>query len=222
MKLLSVKQARSIWLAYLMDLNPHGIDLLALIPFIREKYRFLELTPTIDKINKETKEIKFGLGSFQKDPQYNISVDLSIYVDGLIADTRSSTNDSDVFLAEFFNWTAKEFGLTPYEEVLRTKLYVSELFVQSDKSLNDLNPKLTNFAKKLTSLIVGHEHHPVSFETIGIQFWTSPIITNPPGPFRLERLIDVPFSENRYYSVAPLQTDIHLEMLEEFERILGS
>ncbi len=221
MRLLSVKQARSIWLIYLLDLNPRGLDLISLIPIIGQKYRFMELSPTIDKINKETNEVRFGLGNFQKDQQ-NLRVDLSIYNDGLIADTRSSTNDSDVFLDEFLNWISTEFGFMPYNDVLRTKLYVSELVVQTDKSLNTLNPKLVNFAKKITSLIVGHESNPISFETAGIQLWTNPNIINPPGPFRFERLTDVPFGENRYYSAAPLQTDLHLEILEEFENILSN
>ncbi|MHB8131973.1 MAG: hypothetical protein ACYDEX_23680 [Mobilitalea sp.] len=221
MNLLSVKQARSIWLMYLLDLNPRGLDLLALIPIIREKYRFLEFSPSIDKINRETKEVRFGLGSFQKDSQHNISIDLSIYNDGFIADTRSSTNDSDAFLTEFLNWISVEFGFVSYQEVIRTKLYASELLVQTNKSLNIINPKLSKFAKHLTSMIVGHEHHTIDFETSGILFWTDPTIVNLPGPFRFERLIDVPFSENRYYSSAPLQTEIHLEMLEELENILS-
>ncbi|MEW6660152.1 MAG: hypothetical protein AB1424_15970 [Thermodesulfobacteriota bacterium] len=222
MKLLTVKQARSIWLTYLIDLNPRGLDLLALIPIIRDKYRFLELSPTIDKINKETKEVKFGLGNLQKN-KLSIGVDLSIYNDGLIADTRSSTNDSDAFLDEFLNWVSTEFGFMPYQEVLRTKLYISELVVQTEKSLNTLNPKLVKFAKHLNSLILGHEHQPIAFQTTGILFWTDPTAgNNPPGPFRFERLIDTPFRENRYYSAAPLQTEVHYGMLEELENILSS
>ncbi|MHB8068157.1 MAG: hypothetical protein ACYDIC_09680 [Desulfobaccales bacterium] len=221
MKLLSVKQARSIWLAYLIDLNPRGFDLLALIPSIREKYRFIEYSPTIDKINRETKEIQFGLGSFQKDHGNSIRIDLSIFNDGFIADTMSSTKDSDAFLEEFLNWISTGFGFASYQEVLRTKLYVSELWVEIDKPLNAFNPKLVNFANKLTSLIVGYEHKNISFEMAGIQFWTSPNIVNPPAPFRLERSIEVPFNQNRYYSGAPLQTDVHLEMLEELEKILS-
>ncbi len=224
MKLLSVKQARSIWLVYLVDLNPHGLNLLTFIPPIVEKYKF-QLFPTKPEelgFGKETREIKFSGGSFQKDPQHNIGVELTIYNDGLVADTRSSTKDSDAFLNEFLNWISSEFDLVPFQEVLRSKAYVSELWVQTDKSLNTLNPKLEHFAKRLTSLIIGHSHHPIAFETSGITFWTDPTVVNPPGGFRFERLIDVPFSENRYYSAAPLQTDAHLEMLMELESILSS
>jgi len=224
MKLLSVKQARAIWLIQLVDLNPRGLNLVALIPPITKKYKFQQfpIQPEELGFGKEIKEIKFSGGSFQKDAQHDISIDLTLYNDGLVVDTRSSTEDSDSFLNEFLNWISIEFNLVPYQEVLRSKLYLSELFVKTDKSLNSLNQKLENFAKRLNSLIVGHGHHPIAFEVSGITLWTDPSVISPPGPFRFERTIDIPFSENRYYSAAPLQTDVHLEMLEELEDILSS
>jgi hypothetical protein len=92
--------------------------------------------------------------------------------------------------------------------------------VQTDKLLNSLNPKLDSFTKRIASLIDGHSHHSIAYETSGISFWTDPVLINSPTPFRFERVIDRPFAENRYYSVAPLQTDVHLEMLDELESIL--
>lgn len=224
MRLLSIKQARSIWLVNLVDLNPRGLNLITLIQPIVEKYKFL-VFPTTPKdlgFDKETKEIKFSGGSFKKDSQHNIGIELTLFNDGLVADTRSSTRDSDSFLDDLLKWISGEFDLVPYEEVLRSKVYVSELWVQTDKSLNSLNPKLENFAKKITSLIEGYSHDSISYETSGVTFWTDPTVINPPNPFRFERIIDRPFAENRYYSAAPLQTEIHLELLDELESILTS
>lgn len=221
MKLLSVKQARSIWLVNVVDLNPRGLNLFDLITPIVKKYKF-QIYPTNPEelIGKDVIEIKFKGGSFQKDTKHNIAVDLTIFNDGLVVDTRSSTKDSDAFLKDFLNYVSKEFGLTPYIEVLRSKIYVSEVWVQTDKLLNTINPKLDSFAKRITSLIEGHSDRPIAYETSGIIFWTDPVVTNPPTPFRFERVIDRPFAENRYYSAAPLQTDVHLEMLDELESIL--
>lgn len=221
MKLLSVKQARAIWLINLIDLNPRGRNLLALIPGIIAKYKF-QVFPIKPEDLDLTKGVKFFGGVFQKNSQAEMNVNLTVYLDGLLADTQSSTEDSDLFLDELLTSVINELGLVPYKEVLRTKSYVSELLVRTDKSLNALNPKLENFAKRLTSLIAGHSHHPIAFETYGISFWTDPIITLPPGPFRFERVGEIPFAENRYYSAAPLQTDTHLELLMEFEKILSS
>jgi hypothetical protein len=220
MKLLSVQRARSIWLVNLVDLNPHGRNVFSLIAPIIAKYKFVQF-PTKPEELDLSNGIKFVGGSFQKDPQNDIAIDLTIFNDGFIADTRSSTEDSDAFFEEFFSWIVIEFGLVPYKEILRSRVYVSELWVETDKSLNTLNPKLENFAKRLTTLIVGHNHHPISFETYGISFWTNPTITLPPGPFKFERAEGSPFNENRYFSAAPLQTDVHLEILEELENILS-
>ncbi len=222
MQLLAVKQARSLWFSYLAEINPRGRNLFSLIPFIISKYKFL-LFPNPNNLEDFDlqKGIKFDNGSFQKDSENNIDVALTVYNDGFIADTRSSTKDSDVFLDEFLTWMSSEFNLVQYQEVIRRKAYVSELWVHTDKSLNTLNPRLEKFAKKITSLIEGHSHHPINYESTGIIFNTDPVLY-PPGPFRFERMIDIPFAENRYYSGAPLQTEVHLELLEELESILGN
>jgi hypothetical protein len=219
MKLVSVKQARAIWLINLIDLNPRGRNMLALVQNIVNRYHFAQF-PTKPEELDLSKGVKFRWGTVQKN-DVPINIDLTIYNDGFLADTRSSTNDSDAFLDEFLTYMAEEFNFVPYNEVIRTKSYVSELFVTTDKSLNTLNPKLEKFGKLITSFVKGHSHHPIAFETVGITFWTDQTITLPPGPFRFERVIDIPFAENRYYSAAPLQTESHLEVLEEFEKILS-
>lgn len=221
MKLLSVQRARSIWLVNLVDLNPRGRNILSLIAPVIAKYKFIQFPAKPEELDL-SKGINFVGGSFQKDPLNDIAIDLTIFNDGFIADTRSSTEDSDSFLDDFLSWIAEEFGLVPYKKILRSKAYFNELWVKTDKSLNALNPKLEKFGKRLTSLIAGHDHHPILFETYGISFWTNPTITFPPGPFKFERAENTPFSENRYYSAAPLQTNVHLEMLMELERILSS
>ncbi len=223
MKLLSVKQARSIWLINLVDLNPRGLNLLAFLPPLVSRYNF-QIYPTKpeEMFGEDIKEVKFKGGSFQKDPQHNIAVDLTIFNDGFVVDTRSSTKDSDAFLNDFLTWIPTEFDLVPYQEIIKSKIYVNEVWVQTDKSLNSLNPKLVSFAKRITSLIEGHSHHPIAYETSGIMFWTDPGVINPPNPFRFERIIERPFAENRYYSAAPLQTEVHLALLEELESILSS
>jgi len=220
---ITVQRARSLWFVYLTDLNPEGLNLLPFFQPLVARYNF-QLFPTKPEelFGKEVIEIKFSGGSFQKKPQHNIGVELIIFSWGLVAETKSSTIDSDAFLDDLLNWASTEFKLIPYQEVLRSKAYVSEVWAQTEKRLNSLNPKLDDLAKRITSLIEGHGHHPIAYETSGIVFSTDPTVVNPPGSFRFERIIDVPFSENRYYSAAPLQTDTHVEILTELENILSS
>ena len=42
-----------------------------------------------------------------------------------------------------------------------------------------------------------------------------------PGFFSIERRAEVPFSEDTYFSQAPLRTTEHLELIQEFEAALG-
>lgn len=222
MKLLSINRSRCIWFVNLTDLNPHGHSLLRIIPRIIEKYNFQKFPSNFEEFDL-TQGVKFLGGTFKKkNSEYDINVDFYAFNWGAFADTRSSTEDSDAFLDELLTWIGNELDLVPYQEILKTKVYLSELWVQTDKPLNALNQKLNDFSNRLTSLIVGHEHHPIAFETSGIAFGTDPNIGNTPGPFKFERAENTPFGENRYYSAAPLQTNLHFEMLEELESILNS
>jgi hypothetical protein len=221
MKLLSVNRARSIWVGNLGDLNPRGYNLLKVFPRIINKYNFQKYPTDFEEIDP-IQGIKFLAGTFINDKKHDITIELNIFNWGLVAETRSSTDDSDSFLDEFLSWIAMEIELVAYQQILKTKFYLSELWVQFNKNLNALNPKLAEFTKRLTSMIEGHEHHPIKFETSGIAFWTDPNIVGPPGPFRFERAENASFSENRYYSSAPLQTETHLEILDELEDLLSS
>jgi hypothetical protein len=55
----------------------------------------------------------------------------------------------------------------------------------------------------------------------GIFFGYDTTHTKPYAPiFTIERRADVPFVENKYFSTAPLPTDEHLKVLEDFEAAL--
>jgi hypothetical protein len=44
---------------------------------------------------------------------------------------------------------------------------------------------------------------------------------HPLGRFSIQRRDNTPFSENKYFSDAPLPTDIHIRPLEQFEKDLS-
>jgi hypothetical protein len=44
---------------------------------------------------------------------------------------------------------------------------------------------------------------------------------HPLGRFSIQRRDNAPFSENKYFSDAPLPTDIHIQLLEQFEKDLS-
>jgi len=45
----------------------------------------------------------------------------------------------------------------------------------------------------------------------------STIRKEPIAGFTIQRRVDTPFGENKYFSEAPLPTEIHLDLLQQFE-----
>jgi hypothetical protein len=215
MELLSVQRARSIWLFDAYDLNPHGKELGSLIAWLRDRYKFQKVPAHINDLD-ESKALYYAGGQFQIKRDF-ISVDLRIYGDGIVADTRSSTDDTDLFLFDVLQSAAKEFALAYRPEIVRKRLYVSEITVRCAIRLEAMNPKLEKFTEKLTAATGAK----VSSKLASIAFWRD-ILPNPSASvFRFERKWGAEFSENRYFSRAPLQTDKHLELLEELEKVFS-
>jgi hypothetical protein len=216
MELLNVLRARSIWLFDINDLNPHGKRFgPEMLSWLKETYKFTKIPSSVDDLD-ETKALAFLNGGFQVSPENTIVVELKIYTDGFVADTRSSTKDTDRFIDDVLSSAAKQFDLVYRADIIRNKLYLSELNVRYKGSLQTLNPKMQAFTDKISHLING------KVELCGMGFWAEQKTSGPFSPFRFERKIDAPFSQQRYYSAAPLPTQEHLGLLEELEKVLSA
>src|SRR5271166_1810709 len=215
MELISVTKARSIWIFDFAELNPRGKRIQTeFLPWLKESYNFSKFPSSQDDLD-ETKALAFLDGSFQASPKDTVSIDLRIYSDGFVVDSRSSTKVSDDFMDEVLTRVAGDFDLAYNPKIVRKKLYASELNVRCKRGLQTLNPKLKDFANKLSKLM----HSQVELSSVA--FWSEQRASTPFSPFRFERKLNADFSENRYYSAAPLQTEDHLKLLDELEMILA-
>lgn len=222
MQLLSVLLARSLWFVDLRDLNPRGRELrYTLFPALADKYQFDRFPYDTDdnQPTDETPGFKFSNGSFLDSQGIEVTINFTIFDDGLVAETRSSTRDCDAFIEDILQWMAKDFGIVYHPGMIRKKGYVSELNVTPAHSLGALNNKLEQLASRLASFVSTVEE-PVRFEFAGLFYAPDPVQVLKPSPFRFERRLDVPFSTNRYFTQAPLHTDVHLQLLDELEQIL--
>lgn len=218
MELLNIIRARAIWLIYIQDINPHGKNINAyIIDWLRNKYKFLKCPSSIHERN-EGGALVFSDGEFKSKTGSNISVDLAIYNDGFIADTRSSTKDTELFIEDALYSLVKDFGLFYKPDMLRKKLYVSELTLRTDRQLNNINPRMQAFVRKIISMIGTDD--PGLMELSSLSFWWDFRSSNGQSHFQFERAAGIPFSERRYYSRAPLHTEDHLSLLNEFEDLL--
>jgi len=219
MKLLTVHLARAIWLANINDFNPRGRKLdLIILPFILETYKFKKYPSSQDLIDL-TKGISLEGGEFKNNDDEPIAIKLNVFSFGIVAETGSSTSDSDAFLETLLTQLHENFNLPHYDKIIRGKNYLSQLYIGSDKSLGLINPKLKKISEYLSKNITGWK---VDYQMGGISFWADPGMATQvqPPQFILERQAQMPFSENRYFSSAPLQTDKHLELLNKIETIL--
>jgi hypothetical protein len=219
MKVLSVITARAVWLFDLQDLNPGGKKVYAnLLEWLKSEYKF-EKSPTSLQ-GMENQGLAFQGGEFKIAEDNPISVDLTIYSDGVVGNTSSSTEDTDRFLEHALTSASEKFGLTPFNSLtLRKKLYVSELNVNLQTALNLIDTRFNEFAEKLSATLGLDER--AGFHFTGLSFGTDPTIVTPPlSAFAVEIKAGAPFSENRYYSRAPLTTTLHLKLLRDFEQVL--
>jgi len=220
MKVINVAGARSVWLFDINDFNPRGKDIMPeMLEWLKDNYHFDKAPISVDQLDEKTKALKFERGRFMIKEEIYITVGLEIYKDGIVAQSNSSTRDSETFVEDLLSFTAKEFSL-PYDPgIIRAKMQTSELIIRLDSPLSGLNPKLADFAAKVTTTC-GYNDIP-GFELTGIGFGNNPVRSRLKlAGFTVERQDNTEYAENRFYSKAPVHTDQHEELLIEFERIL--
>jgi hypothetical protein len=147
-----------------------------------------------------------------------------VYRQGVVVDTRSSTRDSEAVLDDVSKWICEISGADPSLQKVVRKFCLSQVTFQSNGSLDALNPQLVELGRLLSERVSEQAKLNLVFQAtaLHLQFdflggipWTL--------PFRIERQEGIPFSENRYFSQAPLSTEEHLMVLEKFETaLLGS
>jgi len=217
MKVLSVSVARSISLIPTAHFNPKGRNIIPILDAIKERYFFPIVTPLEKVLGPEKESVKFEHGSFMGKDTIPIDVSFAIHNDGIVADTQSSTEDSDLFLEDLLTWLSKEYDLVSQNEIPIKKLYLSELYFTLDKTPQFFSDKIDSFAQKASDNIKNKKVGKFNFQ--GISLGIDPELSERPLTIRVEREVKTAFSENRYFSSGPLETKDHLSLLESLETI---
>jgi len=143
---------------------------------------------------------------------------LQLYHDGVVAETRHSTGESDNLLNDVLDFMVKSYGLRFEDTMIRKKSYSSEIILSSDIALDSISPKFAKFFDLLQNFVPDVP----DFRTCGIHFASEADSSQSGSIFRLERQVKQPFSSNRYYSQAPVRTEVHIVLVEALEEILES
>lgn len=218
MELLNIITARAVWLFDIRELNPRGRAIFPdLFDWLKDTYRFDKVPSSVTDID-ESKGFSFLRGTFQVRGEIYVDASFRIYNDGVIAETQSSTRDSQAFLETILKSAIAEFNLTFRPETIRRRIHTSEINVRSEKQLVGINPQLAHFASKISTLIDGSRKPHFDFSALA--FWPEQSLAPSIYPaFDFARKINSLPEENKYWSKAPLHTDDHLNMLNEFETL---
>jgi hypothetical protein len=214
MQLAAVLIARTLAFVESLDLNPRGQ---AFYPDIAkglvEKFGFHKFPQKPEEFD-ETKGVEFIGGKWG-----NVIVErFTIFGNGLLLDTRVSTSESQRVLLEGIAWAASSFGLK-YEPKMITRWgYLSNLTFYSELPLLKSNSSTSNLVQRVqdaASKFTGDRSvwEPTIFTIHAESTPKKPLY----APFTIQRRAECAFSENKYFSEAPLPTDVHLDLLEQFE-----
>jgi hypothetical protein len=214
MELLSVLQARALAWVEPAELNPRAAVFFPdLVQALVARYNFQKFPQKPEDFD-EAKGVTFGAGRLGN----SVIDQVIIYTYGLVIDTRSSTQESKRLLEEALLWASTELGLVYKPSMIKRWQYASQVIFRSDVPLTDVSPPIQGMARKLTARIAENMGERLSYElTALVVDYDQLARKHPLGRFSIQRRENTPFSENKYFSEAPLPTDDHIALLEQFE-----
>jgi len=214
MKLSAVLTARFFAFIETTDLNPRGRAYFPeLAAALVERYGFVKAPQKLEEFD-EKKGVTFETGRAGEVTIHRAVIhDHAIYLD-----TASSTDDSKRLFEETLSWLSKDFGLVYQPEMVKRVTYVSQLTFFSEVILDQLHPALTKLGQRLSTRIPQYYGQKLDYVPGSVVVTYDPLMIKAgPDAFTIERRADTLFSDNKYFSTAPLPTNEHIQMLEAFE-----
>jgi hypothetical protein len=184
-----------------------------LIKRLVERYGFQKFPKTIDELDP-SKGIEFLAGSTGEFPIKK----LVIWDTLLTVETEINTDVSRRIIEEILGWTAKELDVKYQPGAIKRFGYISDVTFFSDAQILEVNSSVINLAAKCSEELSRIWMEPVKYEPFTVRVGHDPTSRKYPiAPFLIEHRAETRFSENKYFSEAPLPTDLHWKLLEEFE-----
>lgn len=215
MELIAVSLARLVAFVEIQGFDPRGrTSAPAGLKRISDRYSFIKAPQTFEEFNFE-KGVEFFVGKFG-----DINIDkLTLFGDGLTIDTRSSSDDCEAVLADLLAAVKEANGITLQPS---RRMHLSNVIFRSNLRLSSIHAVMQMMAERVSVAVSKDFRQDVQFEPNLVWSADTSQLGLKPNPFTIEHRINVPFSENTYFSAAPLATSKHLELLQQLENALGS
>jgi hypothetical protein len=221
LKIVSFDNGRVTWLLPLEEFAPaSAVNSVSVVGEIAARYNFSQV-PTITTRDAMAKNgLPFGMGRFEFDGSKFMVMDFIVYNDGLVA-VAEKTEWAEAFLENVVSWVKSEFGFREISSGIR-KLYGSTLIVDFERPLSRLLSDYNQIAELISSrsITIMPHPHPMQFSRLEFEVDKATLEGQTALPkFILERRGGVPFSQERYYAVAPMHTADHIDVLTEIEKL---
>lgn len=219
MQRAAVILARCLAFVETYDLSPEGrIFFPEVVKELVDRYQFLKFPKEYSEFD-EAKGIEFLEGKWKDDVIWR----LTIYSNGILLDTRSNTTRSRELIEDALVWAKTRFGINYKPEMITRLAYVSQVTFHSDMNLDLLNPALKKLADGVTSALTDLNKEPIDYQTTMIYLQHDQLKRkNPLAAFYISPRVETPLTEHKYFSEAPLPTDLHWQLLEGFEASIMS
>jgi len=174
MKLAAIQASRVSALVEIAELIPTGkIFAPDLMTAIAERCEFRKFPQDFGKKKEEAGAV-FEIGRWNDQPIHK----LTIFSDGIVLETSSDTNDTDATLQQMLLWAKKDIGIDYEPEMIRRKLFTSQLVVYSDMQLDALHPILRELATVVSSDVSKQSDHQFVYRTAGITLGPNSLTSN--------------------------------------------
>lgn len=215
MQLAAVPLARYYGLVQIEDLNlGGGVYYPELTAALVERYGFVKYPTSLDEFD-EDKGIEFIGGKSGK----QVIEKLVILSSGIYLDTQRDTGTSERLWFEMMEWAVQKFGLTFKREMVKRCAYVSNITFHSDAPMLSTIPLFEQIGSITSSEVERNFGKRLDYKPAAISITFDQLSTKlGTAPFTVQRREGVPFEDNKYSSTAPLKTEVHLDLLERWER----
>ena len=214
MRFSAIELSRVLAFVDLNELNPYGsISFARIVPKIVEKLEFSSFPKTFEELD-ESKGIKFEEGAWSGIPIQQMTV----YNNGFLLDTRNGTDVSLQVLHEVFDWGVAEFGLAVPQDALQRVRYLSRFTFYSGAVAKVGGLPVRRIAETLSKSIADITGKKRPYEIIRIDVDFDRLEEKAPiAPFTIQHRITTPFEDEKFYTEAPLPTDLHIALVEQLE-----
>ena len=191
-----------------------GVDARGFVRETAEQFHFQKYPQTLDEFDTQ-KGMEFVSGRLGKKTISKFVIWNNI----LVVESRFTTTETQEMLQEMLLWGTEKFKLTYSPEMIQHYAYVSDLSFYSDAPLLSIDPLLRRIAERIGSSLTKIWQEPILYEPFDLKIGHDPLARKwGIAPFQITRRAEHRFSENKYFSEAPLPTDEHIALLEEYEK----